>query len=211
MLSLHSIFRSIQGEGPYVGRPAIFVRFAGCNLHCPLCDTDHAHKFEATPQELADMVKAYAGVGDMVVLTGGEPFRQDPEALEEFIRLLIDRFETIQVETNGTLAPVCPDLVEIVVSPKIKTLNPEIAEEAVAFKYVVDYKSGISLEDGLPETTLGNKERVARPPKGVDIFIQPADMKSARLNDTNTNIAYASCLAHGYRLCMQLHKIIGVE
>ncbi|MEG7364337.1 7-carboxy-7-deazaguanine synthase QueE, partial [Pseudomonas citronellolis] len=77
LLSLHSIFHTIQGEGPFCGTPSVFVRLAGCNLQCPACDTDYTQgRRAASVQEILDKVQEYQSSG-LVVITGGEPFRQD--------------------------------------------------------------------------------------------------------------------------------------
>ena len=69
--SLVEIFESLQGEGRNTGRPCVFVRFAGCNLSCPWCDTDVSCRFSATLEELVGEIAAFRAKS--VVLTGGEP------------------------------------------------------------------------------------------------------------------------------------------
>ena len=68
---LVEIFDSLQGEGRNTGRPVVFVRFAGCNLACPWCDTDVAKRFALSCEDLLAEVKTYRTKS--VVLTGGEP------------------------------------------------------------------------------------------------------------------------------------------
>lgn len=115
------IFFTLQGEGFWTGTPAIFVRFSGCNLwtgrqatraqdaarndvRCPLwCDTDFAHPSLITDLDgLIDRIMATAHpLPRLCVLTGGEPLLQITPAL---VRELKDRFDTVAVETNGTIA-----------------------------------------------------------------------------------------------------------
>jgi len=76
MLQLAEIFYSIQGEGTYSGTPAVFVRFAGCNLACDFCDTDYSLKFIASVGDVVRMVREAGGDCPMVILTGGEPLAQ---------------------------------------------------------------------------------------------------------------------------------------
>ena len=112
------IFASIQGEGFWTGRPAVFVRLAGCNLACPWCDTDHAMREELS--EL-DIVARVLGMmepgGDFVVLTGGEPTIHPLKALLNALRRA-GLF--VAIETNGTglhgIPPSCKYW--LTVSPK---------------------------------------------------------------------------------------------
>ena len=97
------IFYSLQGEGARMGTPTVFLRLAGCNLHCAWCDTKYSwKKGEDVPaQDIAKRILAY-GCSSLVI-TGGEPLLQQ-DALAELLQLLPgDMF--IEVETNGTILP----------------------------------------------------------------------------------------------------------
>ena len=74
MKRINEIFHSLQGEGRHTGTPAVFVRFSGCNLHCPFCDTDHAVGREMSDEEIIAEVRRHDV--PLVVLTGGEPSLQ---------------------------------------------------------------------------------------------------------------------------------------
>lgn len=229
-LQVHSIFYTIQGEGPFAGTPAVFVRLAGCNLQCPYCDTDYTSKREnLTPIEIVQRVTGSIPRSlwqdhkrMLVVITGGEPFRQN---LGELFDRLVDAGYYVQVETNGTLPPPAhipysqmTDArrgVYIVCSPKTGKLNPLIALNACCFKYVLDHTS-VSPNDGLPDSVLGlvkMSSRVARPPSDFrgPVYVQPQDDKREDLNELNKHAAVISCLTHGYVLQLQIHKLIGVE
>lgn len=132
------IFETLQGEGPQLGRPSLFVRLSGCNLHCRWCDTPYTWRWHGTsfahdrpetydrraeqvalsPAELAALLGGARTRA--IVFTGGEPLTQQ-RGLAQTIALLDERF-TFDFETNGTIVPT-PELaarVETwVVSPKL--------------------------------------------------------------------------------------------
>ncbi|MDE3061294.1 MAG: 7-carboxy-7-deazaguanine synthase QueE, partial [Pseudomonadota bacterium] len=115
-LAVKRIFPTLQGEGPYAGHPAVFVRLGGCNLACAFCDTDFEGFATLAVNEIIGEVKRLAeGARRLVVITGGEPLRQNIVPLCE--ALLTEGFK-VQIETNGTLARPLPENVEIVCSPK---------------------------------------------------------------------------------------------
>jgi len=77
-LNVVKVWSTIQGEGPFTGTPAVFVRLAGCNLQCPLCDTNYTtNRKLRSAEEVADLVQSEHSKTSLVVLTGGEPFRQN--------------------------------------------------------------------------------------------------------------------------------------
>jgi organic radical activating enzyme len=218
-LSVFSVFPTIQGEGPHAGRPAIFIRLAGCNLQCIGCDTSYTSEKEpitpaalalAVNNKLSDIAKSQV-LRWLVVITGGEPFRQNIAPLCS--ALLRSEFD-IQIETNGTLYnSELPAGVEIVCSPKTGSLHKGLVERGIdALKYVVeaDYIDN----DGLPTRVLGSPSKIAKPPPYYDrrkIYIQPMDSYDPSQNKRNLSAAIESCLLFGYNLCLQTHKIVGLE
>lgn len=225
-LDVHSISLTIQGEGPFCGTPCVFIRLAGCNLQCPACDTDYTSERSLMgPGEiLASVNMLWRGhkwrPSGLVVITGGEPFRQD---LSELFAWLNREGYYVQVETNGTLPPSDyfytrdPYLrqgVYIVCSPKSGKVNPEVWRHACCAKYVIE-DGNVNNADGLPTTALMHtaNPHVARPPKGwgLPVYLQPMDAKDAVANHRNVVTARDSCLEHGHILQLQIHKIIGVE
>ena len=207
--SVKEIFLTVQGEGGQAGRPAVFLRFSGCNLWnglerdratsvCTFCDTDFVGtngegggKF-STPEALADAVAGLwrGGEGDprLVVCTGGEPLLQLDEAL---IAALHARGFEIALETNGTL-PAPSGVDWICVSPKA---DAEVVQ------------------------TAGQELKLVYPQPGVDparfeglgferFWLQPMDGPD---REANTQAALAYCLTHPrWRLSVQTHKYIGV-
>lgn len=156
------IFYSIQGEGPSMGKPAIFVRLSLCNLHCTWCDTDYTWNWKGTKfshdnDKLSDYEKfdkqewiiehsietIVSKVSDYpcerIILTGGEPLMQQAE-LTELAKLLKARGYFLEIETNGTIIPN-NELVELIdqynVSPKLSNSNNELKlrykEKALSF------------------------------------------------------------------------------
>lgn len=136
-LMVTTMFTTLQGEGPFSGRPAIFVRLAKCNLNCSFCDTyfddgmwfshdrlEHelvAKGVEKYGNERA--VKRYLGV----VFTGGEPSLQT--SLPLLIARLVDKFAFVQIESNGILPfPTLPDETMLVISPKVVEVDGKMLD-----------------------------------------------------------------------------------
>lgn len=230
-LAVTSVFPTIQGEGPFAGTPAIFIRLAGCNLQCPYCDTDYSNNGEQSPIELtrkvSDLISPQQSnllgshKAPLVVITGGEPFRQD---IRRLVSLLLNYGYRVQIETNGTLFiedfPLLRDAT-IVCSPKTGAINKKLAPYIDAFKYIM-HDGNVSAKDGLPITSLEHtaKNGVARPPLlGIGhlglgsamIYVQPADEQDAVKNRANLDAAIKSAMDYGYSLCVQIHKIIDME
>jgi 7-carboxy-7-deazaguanine synthase (Cx14CxxC type) len=200
-------FYTLQGEGAQAGRPAVFLRFAGCNLWsgreqdratavCNFCDTDFVGtdgegggKF-ATPEALADWVASRwpGGGAPYVVCTGGEPLLQLDEAAIDALHA--KGFE-VAVETNGT-QPAPRGLDWICVSPK--------ADAEVVLTKGHELKLVYPQPAALPE-------RFA----ALDFehfFLQPMD---GLLKNRNTRAAIDYCLAHPqWRLSLQTHKLLGI-
>ncbi len=111
------IFRSIQGEGKYVGVPQVFVRFFECNMHCVWCDTpasigDTTRKYkEYTLEALLREVDSLYAVCHSVSVTGGEPLLQD-EFLKAFLPALRKSGKKVYLDTNGTLPDALKKLIK---------------------------------------------------------------------------------------------------
>lgn len=99
MLTVHEIYRSIQGESTYVGRPCGFVRLAACDLRCEWCDTPYAFT-GGTKMSMDDVLEAVGKLDcRLVEITGGEPLLQD-DVYELMARLLAAGHEVL-LETGG--------------------------------------------------------------------------------------------------------------
>lgn len=187
-LVIQSIFPTIQGEGPYAGVPAIFLRLAGCNLRCTFCDTDFESK--ATEMSVHDIVRRISSFSEggktfptkLVVVTGGEPLLQNLIPLIEELTLQL-AFE-VQIETAGSVwlsgleRFVKSEDVTIVCSPKTGEVKDEIQEYCFNWKYLIQ-EGGVSPVDGLPNMSTqvpGMKLELFRPPRVNDIvWLQPCE------------------------------------
>ncbi|HEX3366223.1 7-carboxy-7-deazaguanine synthase [Phenylobacterium sp.] len=206
--AVKEIFLTLQGEGGQAGRPAVFCRFAGCNLWsgreqdresavCSFCDTDFVGmdgvgggRFASAEALAAAVEAAWAGGADdrLVVLTGGEPLLQLDAAL---IEALHARGFSLALETNGTL-PV-PDGVDwICVSPKAAAPVVQVEGQELKLVYPQDGVDPARFEGLAFERFL----------------LQPMDgLRRAE----NTQAAIAYCLAHPrWRLSVQTHKYLGI-
>lgn len=220
-VAVNSIFHTLQGEGPFAGSPAVFLRLAGCNLQCPLCDTEYTDREELAVREVLARVNYAAGFNEvnkacsLVVITGGEPMRQP---IAKLVHALMTHGYRVQIETNGTLfAPGLPyhhEDLTIVCSPKAGAINRELAPWVGAWKYVAD-ADNISEVDGLPTQALEHPcgGRLARPPANhpAPVYLQPVDHKNIAKNARAQAAVVQACLRHGHRLCLQLHKIVGLD
>jgi len=207
MYQVKEIFYTLQGEGAKAGTPAVFCRFAGCNLwsgreadrataQCRFCDTDFVGvdgvgggRFE-TERELANACRRTAGtsLARLVVLTGGEPMLQVDQALVEALHEA--GFE-IAIETNGTLAvPAAIDW--ICVSPKAGATLVQ--------------RSGDELKLVFPQLALQPEE--VRGLAFTHLFLQPMDGPDLH---ANTAAAILYCKRHPeWRLSLQTHKLLGI-
>lgn len=208
-LEVKQIFATLQGEGPFVGYPSVFVRLGGCNLACAFCDTDFegfaAMAFTDVLAQVKALAQGEAGarVRGLVVITGGEPLRQNIVPLCE--GLLAEGFQ-VQIETNGTLYQPLPKEVTIICSPKNTgqgyfPIREDLLPAIGAFKFILSAHDEKYHEIG----------EVGQGRFGTPVYVQPMDEYDFARNAKN--LAYASAMAQqrGYRLSLQTHKIIGIE
>jgi 7-carboxy-7-deazaguanine synthase len=112
-LRINEIFKSIQGESTWAGRPCVFVRLTGCNLRCSWCDTEYAF-YEGKQMAVAEVVEHVASYGcDLVEVTGGEPLLQ--KGVRALFELLLAQGRIVMVETSGErdLSAVDPRVIKI--------------------------------------------------------------------------------------------------
>lgn len=208
MYSVKEIFYTLQGEGANSGTPAVFCRFAGCNLWsgretdrataaCTFCDTDFVGadgegggRF-ATAEALARACRAAAGTPEkelLIVLTGGEPMLQVDQDLIDALHAQSFR---IAIETNGTL-PVPESVDWICVSPKANNPLRQVSGHELKLVFPQD---GVEPRD---YQSLAFEHRFLQPMDGPD-------------REANTRAAIAYCKTNpAWRLSVQTHKILGI-
>jgi 7-carboxy-7-deazaguanine synthase len=210
--SVKEVFYTLQGEGMQAGKPAVFCRFAGCNLWsgresdrssavCRFCDTDFVGtdgtlggKY-AIAADLADRIASLWPAGDnqhrLTVMTGGEPLLQIDRALIDAVHA---RGFRIAVETNGTIK--APEGIDwVCVSPKAGA--PMVQTHGNELKLV--YPQADLMPDALPWSTL----------RFENYLLQPMDGTAIR---EATAAAVAYCQANPrWRLSVQTHKMLGIR
>ena len=212
-LWIQEVYYTLQGEGPFSGEPAVFIRTAGCNLKCYWCDTEfESSAWHPTLDDLLRHVdEVRPSFTDLVVVTGGEPFRQNIRPL--VIRLL-ERGFRVEVDTNGTLWVDLPDdpRLYIVCSPKTKNIERRLVSRVAAFKYAIAANE-TDPQDGLPITSTqkpGVQTRLYRPPPNSRIFVLPLEDGDRAREVENRRACTRTALAFGYRLCLQVHKVLEI-
>ena len=189
---INEIFYSLQGEGFHSGTPAIFVRFSGCNLACPFCDTDFASFKEMTVTQIAERVEELlpedtpTRKSPILVLTGGEPALQADAELLVGLHTLLSL--PVHIETNGTVE-LPEDLYDwITCSPKegSKVVLREASEVKVVY-------------------TGQSPEKWTETIRAQHYFLQPCSC-------ANTEEVVKYILDHPrWRLSLQSHKYIGIR
>lgn len=217
-LWVQEIFATLQGEGTHAGTPSIFVRLAGCNLRCTFCDTQFETAFaeEENFRSVENVCKEINALNvespgcTNIVVTGGEPFRQNFVPLAS--RLLELGF-TIEIETAGTLwiEEFChiANNCHVTVSPKTPKINPYIERAANAYKFVVSVENCPSGECLAPLSAVGKP--LPMPKFSQQVFIQPMDVDDPIIRGRNIDTAVRLVKQTGWRLSVQIHKMIGVE
>lgn len=195
-MKINEIFYSLQGEGRWAGTPCVFIRFAGCNLKCPFCDTKHE---DGVMYSLDDVMREIGKYPTRhIVLTGGEPTLQ---ITEELIHALRESKYYIHVETNGTRENKALSLVDwVTCSPK----NEYCRHADVAFVPINELKV---VYDGNPDKIAQYDEYEAD-----FYYLQPCDTGSKEQNERNIQGAIDYCLAHPkWQLSLQTQKILKVR
>jgi len=216
ILFVSEIFESIQGEGPFLGTPSLFLRLAFCNLKCVWCDTEYTWKGDIRYEKmdlkkLEDKIKSYNL--KHLVITGGEPLLWQRKFYPLVENLLAENF-IIEVETNGTVKSELPEEIYFNVSPKLsnsgenfkKRIKIDILRnfnrrERAIFKFVIQKREDIN-------EVLEIKDRV-----GIEnrkIYLMPEGKTKEEL-ERKRKMVFELSKKYGLRFSDRLHILMGVK
>ena len=183
---INEIFYSLQGEGYHAGTPAVFVRFSGCNLRCPWCDTNHSSFQQMTADDILAAATACLRGNNckMLILTGGEPALQVDSSL---INVFHNAGFFVCIETNGThLLPANIDWITCSPKQNSRVVLTQVHELKVVY-------------------TCQDVEQWRQQISAQHYFLQP-------LSCENTQDVVAYILSHPWwQLSLQTHKYIGLK
>lgn len=204
MLNVAEVFHSIQGEGPGTGKPAVFLRLAGCNLRCTWCDTPHALSgkdgVKKSIKDVLDEIKQYEC--NHLVVTGGEPMIQQ-EGLKKVLSELDDFF--VEIETNGGFeSSIDEHIDQYNCSPKLKSSGNDeyelkiLPNDKTWYKFVINEETDFF--DSIDYMTKHDipQDRALMMPQG----------SSAEECRRNSLWLVDKCIEHGYNFCPRLHIML---
>lgn len=193
---INEIFYSIQGEGCNAGKAAIFVRFSGCNLQCPFCDTQHQEGTMMSAEEIRNSISQYPA--QLVVLTGGEPTLFADRELCDAIHA---SGKLIAMETNGSRVFDTSLIDHITCSPKYEFCPGKEAQLRIGrideLKVVYTLDSDMNLYEGIHASSY---------------YLQPCDTGNTAKNEEIIRSLFSYVLQHPkWGISLQLHKILNVR
>ncbi len=234
------VFSSIEGEGLNAGIPAVFIRFAGCNLECSYCDTQYARTAGETAvihlgstqteqsnpvalDRIAGIVREHFGSVGTVVLTGGEPLLQ-ASAVAGLARILRMSGFRLHLETNGTLPAALEEVRDLIdfVSMDLKMPSTQggrwFGEQHCEFlKRLEGIDAAVKIiltdEVSMPEFTAG-LDLVARVNRHIPILLQPAYLEGSPALSGASLIRFQRVAAErlsDVRISAQLHKVLNLR
>lgn len=203
MRKINEIFYSLQGEGAHTGIPSVFIRFSGCNLACPFCDTQHQNGVLISDDEIIRKINIFPA--KWIILTGGEPALHIDAAFVK--RIKEETGKKVAIETNGTVK--LPEGIDwITVSPKEGIcgdgfppgVGRVIVEKADEIK-VVDLGQPLSQYFDLPclqPSTL--------------MYLQPCYVNDEKERELNRRRTVNRVLEDPrWQLSLQTHRILGID
>ena len=212
---INEIFYSLQGEGFHTGRPAVFVRFAGCNLRCPFCDTDFSHSEPMTAEQIARRVFDYSThPHTLIVLTGGEPSLQVDN---ELVDALHAHQQTVTIETNGT-RPVPDNIDWVTVSPKAVPADESKVVLSHEPKVVLSHEPKVVLTQADEVKVVFTESTEKLLPlwrttiRASHYYLQPCAQPGTEPIRANTEAVVAYILSHpDWKLSLQTHKYLRIR
>lgn len=194
IMRVNEIFYSLQGEGVLSGTPSVFVRFSGCNISCPFCDTKHSSYTEMDENEIVCAISKYPC--EWVVLTGGEPTMQ---ITQSFIDMIHNINKKIQIETNGINEINIKNIDFITCSPKLQYIKN------CALNLLKMNELKVVIKQGMDLSIFDSVSCEYR-------TLQPCDEKNDEKNRLNYKYAVDYCLKNPkWRLSLQTQKIINIR
>jgi 7-carboxy-7-deazaguanine synthase len=239
-LFITSIFYTLQGEGPFSGRPAVFIRLAKCNLACSFCDTFFDDGDWLSIEDVKTKInillngKNKSKIG--IVITGGEPMLQ--KNIASLCEAFIGTHAFVQIETNGTVYQELPESVTLVVSPKCATQNnvathylkphKQNLKRANCLKFVItndaaspyhalpdwafDFEKDIYISPMNIYNYTPNKSKTLVERSTIDEVISFWEKGLLNIAENQKNHEYAAkyCLEHNLILSLQTHLYAGI-
>jgi len=211
MPKISEVFASIAGEGSWMGKPAVFIRFSGCNLSCEWCDEKHAKK-----GKIVDMDELLVEIAEVrknccisrAVITGGEPLLQKDDCIKLILELRKLDLQ-VMIETNGTLLNRLDSKeknvlrsCEITVSPKKGKISGNAIRAAMSvsshFKFVIGEGNGAWMPDDVRKVV--EKYDIKRDL----VWLMPMSINGVIDNELAREI-WEFCVKEGYNYSDRLH------
>lgn len=191
-MKINEIFYSLQGEGYWTGTPMVFVRFSGCNLACPFCDTQHKNGKEMSEEEIVAEIAKYPAA--WVLFTGGEPSLQLTASLIEKVHKIGKK---VAIETNGTR--------EIHGFPDWVTCSPKD-------QFCPNAEPVLKSCDEIKVVFINSEPSTYPKIYTQAHYIQPCDVDNSEKNAQIRQNAVKFVLSHpNWRLGLQTHKILDIQ
>jgi 7-carboxy-7-deazaguanine synthase len=205
---LSEVFRSLQGEGPSAGTPAVFLRLQGCDVGCAWCDTRYSWPEaggEAISEEALWHKVEAQGPAPLLVITGGEPLQH--AGIAELLAQAVSRWPRIEVETSGIEPPpLRHERLAYNVSPKLPSATERWREtwrHAAAWRE--EPRATFKLVVGDPPDA-DDAERLLAEHQvpGERVMLMPEGLTDEAVRRHGAELA-ALCVRHGWRLSPRLH------
>lgn len=200
MRKINEIFYSLQGEGHHTGYPSVFIRFSGCNLQCPFCDTHHNAGIYMSDDDIIRAVNLYKA--DWIILTGGEPALWIDDDFVTSLKRATGK--KVAIETNGTRE--LPESIDwVCVSPKFGICGDENVDSQIRARHADEIKVvdvGQDLEPYFSLPCRGEKTLM---------YLQPCHVSDKQKNEKNRLQTVGRVLADPrWTLSVQLHRFLGI-
>ena len=216
------VFKSIQGEGKYLGSPMVFVRFAGCDLGCSWCDTDHSCKEELTIDEVRQRIDDFYEPGCLIGLTGGEPLQQW-EFIKELLPFLKQRWMRVLLETNGIFFR---EFEHVSSGIDIVSMDFKLPSSTGCRACWAEHREMLSLakekdlyikivvtnDTSLEEVKFAS-EMIASVDSNITLYLQPNtdELKAGALEKALEIQDYALEFLRDVRVVPQVHRLLGIK